>query len=130
MKRWAVLAAVLPLLTFAGAPAPARAQTKDALVVGLVAHAPTLDPHMHFERVGVLVEHGGEQLRRLHAVGQAVMDLGDERDMPAREALHRPELPERPAAVERRADDLGHEVVELLVAARGREHRPAQNDRD
>jgi peptide/nickel transport system substrate-binding protein len=31
------------------------AQPKDTLTVALVSHAPTLDPHMHFERVGVLV---------------------------------------------------------------------------
>ena len=33
----------------------AGAQSKDTLVVALASHAPTLDPHMHFERVGVLV---------------------------------------------------------------------------
>jgi len=36
-------------------PLGAAAQGKDTLTVGLVSHAPTLDPHMHFERVGVLV---------------------------------------------------------------------------
>src|ERR1044071_1147620 len=55
MKRWTLLAAVIPLLFLAHLPGPLHAQTKDALVVGLVAHAPTLDPHMHFERIGVLV---------------------------------------------------------------------------
>ena len=44
----APVAAVLPLH-------PAEAQAKDTLVVALTSHAPTLDPHMHFERVGVLV---------------------------------------------------------------------------
>jgi peptide/nickel transport system substrate-binding protein len=34
---------------------PALAQAKDTLTVALVSHAPTLDPHMHFERVGILV---------------------------------------------------------------------------
>ena len=34
---------------------PAGAQAKDTLTVALVSHAPTLDPHMHFERVGILV---------------------------------------------------------------------------
>jgi len=33
----------------------AHAQPKDTLTVALVSHAPTLDPHMHFERVGILV---------------------------------------------------------------------------
>jgi peptide/nickel transport system substrate-binding protein len=55
MNRWALLAAVPFLAALAAAPPPARAQAKDTLVVALVSHAPTLDPHMHFERVGVLV---------------------------------------------------------------------------
>ena len=46
----AVLALVL-----AATPLPAAGQAKDTLVVSLTSHAPTLDPHMHFERVGVLV---------------------------------------------------------------------------
>ena len=36
-------------------PVAAGAQGKDTLTVALPAHAPTLDPHMHFERVGILV---------------------------------------------------------------------------
>src|SRR5262245_40577475 len=52
MKRWFVVMVVATLL---GAAVEARAQSKDTLVVGLVSHAPTLDPHMHFERVGILV---------------------------------------------------------------------------
>ena len=48
----------LPLLALAlvlaAAPA-AHAQPKDTLTVALISHAPTLDPHMHFERVGILV---------------------------------------------------------------------------
>src|ERR671923_21032 len=50
MKRAAWL--VLALLV---AAVPAGAQPKDTLVVALPSHAPTLDPHMHFERVGILV---------------------------------------------------------------------------
>jgi peptide/nickel transport system substrate-binding protein len=38
-----------------GLPLPSAAQTKDTLVVALTSHAPTMDPHMHFERVGILV---------------------------------------------------------------------------
>jgi len=45
----------LLLLTVALVPALAGAQAKDTLTVGLVSHAPTLDPHMHFERTGILV---------------------------------------------------------------------------
>src|SRR5262245_25414323 len=49
---------ILTLLVAAGmlwTAGPAHAQPKDTLVVGLVSLAPTLDPHMHFERVGILV---------------------------------------------------------------------------
>ena len=55
MNRWATMAAALALAVLAAAPGPAGAQAKDTLTVALVSHAPTLDPHMHFERVGVLV---------------------------------------------------------------------------
>ncbi len=52
MKRWRLFL-VLFLATLL-IPLSAAAQ-KDTLVVALVSHAPTLDPHMHFERVGILV---------------------------------------------------------------------------
>src|SRR6188474_921142 len=55
MKRWAMITDVVALAVLAAAPAPAGAQAKDTLTVALVSHPPTLDPHMHFERVGVLV---------------------------------------------------------------------------
>jgi len=55
MNRWAMMAATLALAVLIAAPAPAGAQAKDTLTVALVSHPPTLDPHMHFERVGVLV---------------------------------------------------------------------------
>ncbi|HXH82271.1 MAG TPA: ABC transporter substrate-binding protein [Candidatus Tectomicrobia bacterium] len=45
----AVLAALL------GPAAPARAQARDTLTVALTSIISTLDPHMHFERVGILV---------------------------------------------------------------------------
>src|SRR5688572_22687079 len=53
MKRWPLLL-LLVAAVVAGAPA-AHGQAKDTLTVALVSHAPTLDPHMHFERVGILV---------------------------------------------------------------------------
>ena len=57
MKRRAPLAAglALALLALAVVPPAVSAQAKDTLTVALVSHAPTLDPHMHFERVGILV---------------------------------------------------------------------------
>src|SRR5215475_15168377 len=55
MKRWALLTAVLAVAALAALPVPAHAQAKDTLIVALTSHAPTLDPHMHFERVGILV---------------------------------------------------------------------------
>ena len=57
MNRWAMMAAALALAVLAAAPGPAGAQAKDTLTVALVSHAPTLDPHMHFERVGDSREH-------------------------------------------------------------------------
>src|SRR3989304_1106279 len=53
MKGWFLPIVLLALLLAPGAPS--GAQPKDTLVVALVSHAPTLDPHMHFERVGILV---------------------------------------------------------------------------
>jgi len=55
MNRWVTMTAALALAVLAAAPIPAGAQAKDTLTVALVSHPPTLDPHMHFERVGVLV---------------------------------------------------------------------------
>ena len=53
MRLWSVPLLVLALvLTVAFA---VDAQPKDTLTIALPSHAPTLDPHMHFERVGVLV---------------------------------------------------------------------------
>ena len=54
MKRW-VLPALVLTLTVLSLPPSLHAQAKDTLTVALVSHAPTLDPHMHFERVGILV---------------------------------------------------------------------------
>src|SRR5262245_18605627 len=51
LKRALPVPVVLALLVL---PWPAHAQ-KDTLVVALVAHAETLDPHMHFQRTGLLV---------------------------------------------------------------------------
>src|SRR5881628_2648673 len=55
MKRWLSVVVVLTLLGLVAVPIGAGAQGKDTLTVALPSHAPTLDPHMHFERVGILV---------------------------------------------------------------------------
>lgn len=56
MTRRALIALALTLLVSLGfAVPPAAAQAKDTLVVGLASIITTLDPHMHFERVGILV---------------------------------------------------------------------------
>ena len=55
MKRRLPGLLVLILIALAALPLGAAAQGKDTLTVALVSHAPTLDPHMHFERVGILV---------------------------------------------------------------------------
>jgi peptide/nickel transport system substrate-binding protein len=54
MKRWlfGLTALIVAALV---APIGAGAQGKDTITVALPSHAPTLDPHMHFERVGILV---------------------------------------------------------------------------
>jgi ABC-type oligopeptide transport system substrate-binding subunit len=54
MKRWLFGLTAL-ILTALLVPVGAGAQGKDTLTVALPSHAPTLDPHMHFERVGILV---------------------------------------------------------------------------
>ena len=55
MKRWLPGLLVLALAALVAVPIGAAAQGKDTLTVALPSHAPTLDPHMHFERVGILV---------------------------------------------------------------------------
>ncbi len=55
MKRWLPGLLALALAAVVTMPIGAAAQGKDTLTVALPSHAPTLDPHMHFERVGVLV---------------------------------------------------------------------------
>ena len=51
MKRSLILSLLLAAFAL---PSPAAAQ-KDTLTVALVSQTATLDPHMHFERVGILV---------------------------------------------------------------------------
>src|SRR5688572_20027626 len=55
MKRSLAITLILVLAAVAAWPLGAAAQAKDTLTVALPSHAPTLDPHMHFERVGILV---------------------------------------------------------------------------
>jgi peptide/nickel transport system substrate-binding protein len=55
MKRWLPGLLILALAALVAMPHGAAAQGKDTLTVALPSHAPTLDPHMHFERVGILV---------------------------------------------------------------------------
>ena len=54
MHRRSILVLALAALLAVAGP-PAHAQTKDTLVVGLVALNDTLDPHMHFQRTGILI---------------------------------------------------------------------------
>src|SRR5262245_49794852 len=58
MRRFATFALGLALLMVAVVPSagqPKAAPAKDSLVVALVSHAPTLDPHMQYEWVVILV---------------------------------------------------------------------------
>jgi peptide/nickel transport system substrate-binding protein len=53
MKRWPLWFVAVALLL--ATAVPVHAQSKDTLTVGLSSIISTLDPHMHFERVGILV---------------------------------------------------------------------------
>ncbi|HEV8641904.1 MAG TPA: ABC transporter substrate-binding protein [Methylomirabilota bacterium] len=53
MKRAFVMVLALAILATAAVSAPG--QSKDTLTVALVSIIDTLDPHMHFERVGILI---------------------------------------------------------------------------
>lgn len=56
MTHRPLLALALTILTATAAPAPGvGAPAGDTLTVALTAQAPTLDPHMHYEWVGILV---------------------------------------------------------------------------
>ncbi|MGH7314139.1 MAG: ABC transporter substrate-binding protein, partial [Candidatus Rokuibacteriota bacterium] len=58
MSRHPMLAMALAILVATAIPIAAQTiagQPQDTLVVALAAHAPTLDPHMHYEWVGILV---------------------------------------------------------------------------
>jgi peptide/nickel transport system substrate-binding protein len=55
MNRWLPGLLAVALAALIVMPPPAATQGKDTLTVALPSHAPTLDPHMHFERVGILV---------------------------------------------------------------------------
>jgi peptide/nickel transport system substrate-binding protein len=54
MKRW-LFGLIALMIVALVAPIGTHAQGKDTITVALPNHAPTLDPHMHFERVGILV---------------------------------------------------------------------------
>ncbi len=55
MKRWLPGLLVLILAAVVAMPPGADAQAKDTLTVALASLTHTHDPHMHFERVGILV---------------------------------------------------------------------------
>ena len=67
MKRWlpgfpamsslAMILTTTALIAVAlgAVPLDAVAQAKDTLTVALPSHAPTLDPHIHFKRISILI---------------------------------------------------------------------------
>ena len=69
---------------------------------------------------GVEVEEVDHQLGARHAVDRAVVHLRDDADVAVGQALDDVELPQRAAAVERRAGDLRGHLGQLLVPAGGR----------
>ena len=73
--------------------------------------------------LGIAVEHQDEQLGPGGAVDGGVVDLGEDGEAIVGQALDDVALPQRPAAVERTADDAGHQLADLLVAAGRRRPR-------
>src|SRR5919106_2193658 len=55
MKRWLPGLLSLALAALVAMPIGVAAQGKDTLTVALTSLAETIDPHMHFQRVGILV---------------------------------------------------------------------------
>ena len=53
------------------------------------------------------------------------MRLGQHREAPARETFDQPQLPQRPAAVERLGEHAAGETLQLALAARARQRRVA-----
>ena len=68
-------------------------------------------------RARLQVHAARHQVGRRHAVGQRVVDLAEHGDPAVGQALDEVHLPQRPAAVQRRAGDLADGVVELAPAA-------------
>lgn len=67
---------------------------------------------------GLQVHPAGQQVRRGDTVGQGVVDLAEHGDAPVGQTLDQVHLPQRPAAVQRRAGDPADRLVELASTAR------------
>ena len=123
MKRALLVPVLLALLVL---PWPAHAQ-KDTLTVALVSHAETLDPHMHFQRMGILVNinmfdsllHKNTEAR-VRAVARHVVE-GGERHHVGVQAPQGREVPQR-----RDHDRRGREVLLRAGARPGKRRRSPQ----
>jgi hypothetical protein len=76
---------------------------------------PDLDPV-----AGILAHECAQRVHAGDAVDQAVMDLRDDGEVTALEALHEPKLPHRLRAIELLRHDTAHEPLEATLVARGR----------
>ncbi len=75
--------------------------------------------------VGVGVEDDLGQVEPVDAVDQRLVGLADDGEPVALQALHDVQLPQRPAAVQLARVDPGHELAQLVEAARAGQGEPA-----
>ena len=93
----------------------ARERARDPLVVG----------RRHRQRIGRGVEQHGRDVDAGDPVDERVMGLRQHREAPVGEALDEPQLPQRPAAVERLGEHAARQPLQLAVAAGARQRRVA-----
>ena len=93
----------------------ARERARDPLVVG----------RRHRQRVGRGIEQDGRDVDAGDPVDERVMRLRQHREAPVRETLDEPQLPQRPAAVERLGEHAAREPLQLALAAGAGQRRVA-----
>ena len=106
----------------AAARAPRAPRANISPSPGIALGPPALARRRSRRALARAVEQGRGHLDPRHAVDRAVVHLHVQRDPAVLETLDHPELPERPAAVERRRVQVRDQLGELLVRAGGR-HR-------
>ena len=71
------------------------------------------------------VHDAGQQIRRRHPVGQGMVHLPDERESLIGHAFGEVKLPQRTAAIQRRAGDVPDDLIELPATTGGGHLHPA-----